>query len=128
MSKIPDNTNNVKNAANAAKNAAKNTMNAMKGAMDSVMSGNCYLIVVYLVCIIFLVIFSYSVYLKREFSKAGRNRDEMEKLRLSDSGEYMGLKALEDADYNKEGDYGKGTYFALIDYHLNKLLLCQICF
>jgi len=118
MSKIPDNTNNVKNAANTVKNAAKNTMNAMKGAMDSVMSGNCYLIVVYLVCIIFLVIFSYSVYLKREFSKAGRNRDEMEKVRLSDSGEYMGLKPLDDADYNKEGDYGKGTYFALIDYHI----------
>jgi len=111
MSKVPGTTNNVKNAA-------KKTMNAMKGAMDSVMSGNCYLIVVYLVCIIFLVIFSYSAYLKREFSKAGRNRDDMEKLRASDSGEYMTLKALEDADYNKEGDYGKGTYFALIDYYI----------
>lgn len=115
MSKVPENTDN---AMNTMKNAANNTMKTMKNAMDLVMSGNCYLIVVYLVCIIFLIIFSYSVYLKREFSKAGKNRDEMEKLRVNDEGEYLNLKRLEDIDYNQEGDYGKGTYFALIDYHI----------
>ena len=76
MSKVPENT---KNTMNTMKNAANNTMNTMKNAMDSVMSGNCYLIVVYLVCIIFLIIFSNSVYLKREFSKAGKNIEQMEK-------------------------------------------------
>ena len=91
-------------------------MNAMKEAMDSAMSGNCYLIVVYLVCIIFLIIFSYSVYLRKEFSKSKDNVDEMIRTEKEDDGLYNNIDAFK--DYEKEGDYGKGTRFALIDYHI----------
>ena len=91
-------------------------MNAMKDAMDSAMSGNCYLIVVYLVCIIFLIIFSYSVYLRKEFSKSKDNVNEMNRTVKEDDGLYNPIGAFK--DYDKEGDYGKGTKFALIDYHI----------
>jgi len=91
-------------------------MNAMKDAMDSAMSGNCYLIVVYLVCIIFLIIFSYSVYLRKEFSKSKDNLKKMKRTIAEDEGLYNEISKFE--DYKKEGDYGKDTRFALIDYHI----------
>jgi hypothetical protein len=115
MNKVSNGTDNVKNVAS---NAVKNTMDTMKNAMDSAMAGNCYLIVVYLVCIIFLIIFSYSVYLRKEFSKAGSNIKEMDTVEKEDSGKYMETKSMDDSDYNQEGDYGKGTKFALIDYYI----------
>jgi hypothetical protein len=110
MDKVSTGTNN-------AKEAVSKTMNAMKNVMDSAMAGNCYLIVVYLVCIIFLIIFSYSVYLRKEFSKSKSNLEKMKKT-LEADGEYAKIIALTDADYEKEGDYGAGTKFALIDYHI----------
>ena len=49
---------------------ANKLKNNMTNIANEIMSdGNCYVVVVYLVCIIFLVIFSYSIYL-RELTKS----------------------------------------------------------
>tara|TARA_B100001093_G_scaffold438011_1_gene437191 strand:+ start:3349 stop:4737 length:1389 start_codon:yes stop_codon:yes gene_type:complete len=122
MSKVSNATSGVASAASSAKSVAangiKNMKNGMKTLMTDAMSGNCYLIIVYLVSIIFLIIFSYSFYLRREFSKAARTRKKMRDIYDIDTGKFLQLKPLEDADYNTEGDYGDGTYYALIDYYI----------
>tara|TARA_B100000795_G_scaffold268596_3_gene255891 strand:+ start:13440 stop:14738 length:1299 start_codon:yes stop_codon:yes gene_type:complete len=105
----------VKNTADKVKDSVSSAGNAMRNMVNDVMSGNCYLIIIYLVCVIFIIIFTYSIYLKREFSKGKRNRKEMGKYA---SFQTTPLLALTDVDYDKEGDYGAGTRYALIDYHV----------
>jgi len=106
---------NVGKTANKLKEKTGQTINAMKNAMDQVMSGNCYLIVVYLVCIIFLIIFSYSIYLRREMSKGERTIKEMKNIQDSDKNPL--LQALTLDDYRKEGDKPQ-TLFSMIDYYV----------
>ena len=43
--------------------------NKIKQAITSSMSGNCYLVMIYLLSIIFLIIFTYSLYLRKELTK-----------------------------------------------------------
>jgi hypothetical protein len=85
---------------------------SMKNMVGDVMSGNCYLIIIYLVCIIFLIIFSYSIYLKKEFSKGV---DNLKKMKEYDLKSIPGIKDF--ADYEKDGDE-PNTHYALIDYHV----------
>jgi len=89
---------------------------AMKNFTNELMSdGNCYLVVVYLVCIIFLVIFTYSLYLKKELSKADANLKKMKEISILDAP----INALSPGDYNKK-DTGNGndSYFSLMDYNI----------
>ena len=72
---------------------------AMKNFTNELMSdGNCYLVVVYLVCIIFLVIFTYSLYLKKELSKADANLKKMKEISILDAP----INALSQEDLTKK--------------------------
>jgi len=99
--------------ADIVREKASKSIDTMKNMVSDVMSGNCYLIVVYLVCIIFLIIFSYSLYLRKEFTKAEVN---VKKMKDELTTKNFQLTAFN--EYDLMGDYGKGTKFALIDYYI----------
>lgn len=112
MSGMANTTNNI---ADKAKNTLNNTTKAMSNFANEIMAdGNCYLIIVYLVCIIFLVIFSYSFYLRKELTKADNNL----KLMKENHGERTQLEPLDNGDYYPTQTDYDNTYYALIDYHI----------
>ena len=54
--------------------------NMVQTYSDKIMGSNCYLIVVYLLSIVFIIIFTYSLYLRKELTKKDKNVTEMENL------------------------------------------------
>jgi hypothetical protein len=92
---------------NMAENYAKN-----------IMGGNCYLVIVYLVSIIFLIIFTYSIYFNKELTKSTRSIKEMKDQveEETNDGSLGSISPLSTSDYVKKYD-GKFKY-ALIDHQV----------
>ncbi len=99
------------------------TMNNMKNKAtelaNKIMDSNCYLIIVYLISIIFIIILSYSIYFKRELNKSSKNLALMkEQVDLDQESNKPTISALTEIDYNLESgtpDTGPAT---LVDYHV----------
>jgi hypothetical protein len=114
MSNLP-NVPNPTNAAKATIGKVKEGAAAMKNFANELMGdGNCYLVVVYLVCIIFLVIFSYSLYLRKELTKSEDNLKKMEEITAG----RINLLPLTSSDYYLKNEEYDNTYYALLDYYV----------
>ena len=95
------------NMKNMAENYAKN-----------IMGGNCYLVIVYLVSIIFLIIFTYSIYFRKELTKSTNSIREMKDLieEETNDGSLGSISPLTTSDYSRKY---KGQFkYALIDYQI----------
>jgi len=91
--------------------AIKKVNNNIKNTINSFMSGNCYLVMIYLLSIIFIIIFTYSLYLRKELTKGENSLITMRKIPLGDK---KSISALENSDYNLVGS--DGLVYGLIDY------------
>jgi hypothetical protein len=69
---------------------------------DKIMVSNCYLIVVYLLSIVFIIIFTYSIYLRKELTKQTKSLTDMKKLSYEDK---ETIAPLTLNDYNIKMDY-----------------------
>lgn len=67
--------------------------------VNQIMGGNCYLVIIYFISLIFIVIFTYSIYLRKELTKEVASLDRMRKLNRE---EIDDLSALTDVEYDKE--------------------------
>ena len=88
---------------------------------SKIMGSNCYIIIVYLLSIVFLVIFTYSIYFRRETTKKDRTLKEMEanKETVEEDNSINSIIELEASDYNNQLDIsGKKLDYALIDYRV----------
>ena len=74
------------------------------------MGSNCYLIVVYLLSIVFIIIFTYSLYLRKELTKGENSLITMRKI---PDGDKKSISALENSDYTNSVT-GKDN--GLVDY------------
>ena len=95
----------------AAENAFKNTTENITKTINSFMSGNCYLVMVYLLSIIFIIIFTYSLYLRKELTKHENSLITMRKI---PDGDKKSISALENSDYISVTT--DGLKYGLIDY------------
>ena len=93
----------------------KNKANAFA---SKIMGSNCYIVVVYLVSIIFLVILTYSIYFSRESTKKSRTLAQMEKNKenIEKDNALPSVTALEPYEYQKKTS--DGFSYALIDYYI----------
>lgn len=94
----------------AAEDAIKKTGENIKNTINSFMSGNCYLVMVYLLSIIFIIIFTYSLYLRKELTKGENSLITMRKI---PDGDKKSISALENSDYTNSVT-GKDN--GLVDY------------
>tara|TARA_B110000261_G_scaffold164070_2_gene212076 strand:- start:6323 stop:7495 length:1173 start_codon:yes stop_codon:yes gene_type:complete len=85
--------------------------NKIKQAITSSMSGNCYLVMIYLLSIIFLIIFTYSLYLRKELTKHENSLINMRKIPDDDE---KSISVLENSDYISSTS--NGLEYGLIDY------------
>ena len=85
--------------------------NVAKNYSKKIMGSNCYLVVVYLLSIVFIIIITYSIYLRKELSKGTKNLIAMGKLQDE---EKTSISALEDSDYD-DNSYENTT---LKDYYV----------
>ena len=99
--------------------AMNNMKNKATELANKVMNSNCYLIIVYLISIIFIIILSYSIYFKRELNKSSKNLElMMEQVDLDKESNKPTISALTDTDYLLQSgtpDTGPAT---LVDYHV----------
>lgn len=99
--------------------AMNNMKNKATELANKVMNSNCYLIIVYLISIIFIIILSYSIYFKRELNKSSKNLELMkEQVDLDRESNKPTVSALTDTDYLLQSgtpDTGPAT---LVDYHV----------
>ena len=58
----------------------KNITNMAQNISNKIMGSNCYLIVVYLLSIVFIIIFTYSLYLRKELTKHENSLKDMKKI------------------------------------------------
>lgn len=91
--------------------AIKKVNNNIKNTINSFMSGNCYLVMIYLLSIIFIIIFTYSLYLRKELTKGENSLITMKKI---PEGDENSIIALENSDYTLTGS--DGLEYGLIDY------------
>ena len=80
---------------------------------NKIMGSNCYLIVVYLLSIVFIIIFTYSLYLRKELTKQTNNITAMKKLEMGDE---KTIAPLALNDYKATNKNGLST--TLIDYYV----------
>lgn len=94
----------------------KNRANALA---SQIMGSNCYIIIVYLVSIIFLVILTYSIYFRRESTKKTRSLEQMQKNKekFEKNNNLPTITALEKIDYVKKTPE-HGFSYSLIDYYV----------
>ena len=99
--------------------AMNNMKNKATELANKIMDSNCYLIIVYLISIIFIIILSYSIYFKQELSKSSKNLALMQKqVELDKETDKPTISALSETDYIQQSgtpDPGPAT---LIDYHV----------
>ena len=89
--------------------AIKKVNNNIKNTINSFMSGNCYLVMIYLLSIIFIIIFTYSLYLRKELTKGENSLITMRKIPLGDD---ESISAFSDYDASSSD----GLVYGLIDY------------
>ena len=99
-------------------NRFQNMKNMAETYAKNIMGGNCYLVIVYLISIIFLIIFTYSIYFRKELTKSIRTIKEMKDLveEETNDGSLGSIAPLSTSDYSKKYD-GKFKY-ALIDHQV----------
>ena len=99
--------------------AVANIRNKAKNFANKIMDSNCYLIIVYIVSIIFLVILTYSIYFRREMTKKDSSLRKMEKNKekVEDDLKLSSVTALTNSDYNKKTTEHSLSY-GLIDYYV----------
>jgi hypothetical protein len=91
----------------------KNIANMAQNYSNKIMGSNCYLIIVYLLSIVFIIIFTYSLYLRKELTKQTKSLTAMKKL----NSEYESqIAPLTLNDYKVENRNGLST--TLIDYYV----------
>lgn len=99
--------------------AMNNMKNKATELANKIMDSNCYLIIVYLISIIFIIILSYSIYFKQELGKSSKNLALMKKqVELDKETDKPTISALSETDYIQQSgtpDKGPST---LIDYHV----------
>lgn len=93
-------------------NALNKTKENITKTLTSFMSGNCYLVMIYLISIIFLIIFTYSLYLRKELTKHENSLKDMKKIPENDK---TSIRALDNSDYTLTED---GLNYSLIDYNV----------
>ena len=99
--------------------AVQNMKNRANALASKIMGSNCYIIIVYLLSIVFLVIFTYSIYFRRETTKKQRTIQEMEanKETVEEDNSINSIIGLEEVDYAKQLDIsGTKLDYSLIDY------------
>lgn len=86
---------------------------------NKIMDSNCYLIIVYLISVIFIIILSYSIYFKTELNKSSKNLALMqEQVELDKATDKPTISALSHSDYQlKAGNPDPGPS-KLVDYHV----------
>jgi hypothetical protein len=90
----------------------KNIGNMAQEYSKKIMNSKCYLIIVYLLSIVFIIIFTYSLYLRKELTKEAGNLKEMKKLIYEDE---ITITQLADYDYTKQINGKKTT---LLNYYV----------
>jgi|ERR1712166_11374 len=93
----------------------KHITNMAQNYSNKIMGSNCYLIVVYLLSIVFIIIFTYSLYLRKELTKQTKSLTDMKKLSYEDEGS-PSIAPLTLNDYKRENKNGLST--TLIDYYV----------
>lgn len=98
---------------------ASNARNKAKQLADTIMGSNCYIIVVYLVCIIFLVILTYSIYFSKELTKKEKTMRQIirNKEIIEEESKLPSIVALTGSDYNARTPE-HGFSYGLIDYYV----------
>jgi hypothetical protein len=91
----------------------KNVASMAENYSNKIMGSNCYLIIVYLLSIVFIIIFTYSLYLRKELTKQTKSLIAMKKLGEDDD---KSISPLTNGDYNIENSNGLST--TLIDYYV----------
>ena len=99
--------------------AVQNMQEKARKFADTIMGSNCYIIVIYIVCIIFLVILTYSIYFSKELRKQGKTLRQMElnKEKIEEDSKMPSIVALDSSDYNKTTPE-HGFNYGLIDYYV----------
>ena len=92
----------------------KNISNMAQNYSNKIMGSNCYLIVVYLLSIVFIIIFTYSIYLRKELTKQENNLTAMKKLAYENDESQIAPLTIN--DYRVENSNGMST--TLIDYYV----------
>ena len=92
----------------------KNISNMAQNYSNKIMGSNCYLIVVYLLSIVFIIIFTYSIYLRKELTKQENNLTAMKKLAYEN--DESQITPLTINDYRVGNSNGMST--TLIDYYV----------
>ena len=60
----------------------KNMASMAQNYSNKIMGSNCYLIIVYLLSIVFIIIFTYSIYLRKELTKQKKKYKSYEKISI----------------------------------------------
>ena len=96
----------------------QNMKNMAETYAKNIMGGNCYLVIVYLVSIIFLIIFTYSIYFRKELTKSTKSIMEMKSDVDAETldGSIGSIAPLTTIDYIKK--YDNKFKYALIDYQV----------
>jgi len=99
--------------------AMNNMKNKATELANKIMDSNCYLIIVYLISIIFIIILSYSVYFKKELNKSSKNLALMkEQVELDKSRDKPTISSLSETDYIQQSGTPDPGPAALIDYQV----------
>lgn len=93
----------------------KNITNMAQNISNKIMGSNCYLIVVYLLSIVFIIIFTYSLYLRKELTKQTKSLTDMKKLNYEFK-DKPSIAPLTLNDYNRVNK--NGLFTTLIDYYV----------
>ena len=99
--------------------SAVDNRNKAKQFANKMMDSNCYIIIVYVVSIIFLVILTYSIYFRKEMTKKDSSLRKMErnKEKVEDDLKLASVTALTNSDYNRKTPKHSLSY-GLIDYYV----------
>lgn len=93
----------------------KNITNMAQNISNKIMGSNCYLIVVYLLSIVFIIIFTYSLYLRKELTKQTKSLTDMKKLNY----EFKDKPSIAPLTLNDYNRVNKNELFTtLIDYYV----------
>lgn len=94
----------------------KNMASMAQNYSNKIMGSNCYLIIVYLLSIVFIIIFTYSIYLRKELTKQKKNIKAMKKLAYENDEDQSQITPLTVSDYRVENR--NGLFTSLIDYYV----------
>ena len=93
----------------------KNITNMAQNISNKIMGSNCYLIVIYLLSIVFIIIFTYSLYLRKELTKQTKSLTDMKKLNY----EFKDKPSIAPLTLNDYNRVNKNELFTtLIDYYV----------